>query len=156
MSNSSGNTGVLDEKGLAWGDLDDKNARVKCFGLEDIWGNRWEKIDGFYCDNNYNVLTATQNFKNTGEGYDNQGTINSLSWGYVKAIHGTTELGFLPKTVGGSSTTYWCDCGCVSSNKTLCISTCWDYGEWTGMFVMYMYEGDTWSDGSRGARLMYV
>ena len=67
---SSHSTGYTNIKGMDYGKADN-TLQMKLFGLEDFWGNVYEFIDGIFIDSSYNILTATENFNDTGSGYTN-------------------------------------------------------------------------------------
>ena len=57
-------TGVTNTVGMNYG-ARSSTSRVKVFGLEDLWGNISEFIDGVYCDGSANILTITSGFNST-------------------------------------------------------------------------------------------
>ena len=70
-NSSSASTGGTNTKGMDYGETTGK-LQMKLFGLEDFWGNVYEFIDGIFSDSSRNILTATENFNDTGNGYTNQ------------------------------------------------------------------------------------
>ena len=76
-----------------------------------MWGGLELWIDGVYADNNYIIHTDYNNFNNTGDSYKYSYPtgISSGIYGYMKAINGTNNSGFIMKSSGGSETTYYSD-----------------------------------------------
>jgi len=108
---SKQNTGGIEEVGMYYGTQTETD-HVKFAGIEDWYGNLWQMYDGLYIDANFNVLTSFADFNDTGDGYTHQGKwINADINDFLKKPCGTTEVGFLVKEVGGTSSTYFCDAG---------------------------------------------
>ncbi|MGA4517190.1 hypothetical protein ACPA0F_07870 [Solibacillus silvestris] len=117
--NSPQKTGLLDKKGMFWGDTMTSMDRVKFCGIEDPWGNSNYFLEGIAIrDTDGKIFTANTNFKNTYfptkdfTGYTE--TLYSLpprknSIGFISDVIGTTELGFIASQVTGSETTYFPD-----------------------------------------------
>jgi hypothetical protein len=102
-------SGGTNSRGMFYGDTSGQT-QIKCFGIEDLWGNLAFYADGIMLDSSYNILTAFANFNNTGSGYTNHGQISTSNLtGFIVTPRGDSETGFLPKTVGGSTTTYFTD-----------------------------------------------
>ena len=157
-SGSVQNTGGTETNGLNYGDTTSGTTHVKCFGIEDLWGNYYLFLDGVVTDSSRNALTATQGFNDTGSGYTNQGlasqsTYNSYPW--KTKICGTSEKGFIIYTAGGSDTTYWCDISSCISSRIGTFSGGSGTGTLTGIFYLDLYWTATTSGGI-GARLMYL
>lgn len=137
--------------------MTDSKHHVKAFGLEDLWGNIYEFVDGVYSDSSRNILTATDNFNDSGAGYtDNgRGATSNLN-GYMSKPQGTTEKGFIAKAKGGSSTTYFCDYAYLCSSAVACFGGYYGDGAYAGVFWLYVDYSASSSDSSVGARLMYL
>lgn len=104
-------TGGTDAKGMFYGETTGKLQNKFC-GIEDFWGNRYYWIDGMFSNATRNILIANQTFNNTGAGYTDYGIGAATNIeGYISAIQGETETGFMPKTVAGSLSTYYADYG---------------------------------------------
>lgn len=113
------NTGTLDQKGLFWGNQDNKSA-VKVFGIEDWWGNRWDSLAGWYNDKGIQKIkltygqsdgSTTDGYNITGDGYISipNSTPSGTSGGYISKMV-FTELGVaVPAVANGSATTYFTD-----------------------------------------------
>ena len=152
-------TGGTESWGLQGGTQANTTTHVKCFGIEDMWGNVWEWIDGLVIDSSLNVFTATQGFNDAGSEYSQKGNVAArIDWGnYTKRVQGTSDLGFLIKEEGGSETTYFCDLGAVA---TSCVpsfgGSCGSDGN-AGVFALHVHTTVVFSgsfDG--GARLMWL
>lgn len=110
--NSTTFTGGTNRKDLCYGSID--GSIQMCFlGIEDLWGNCRQIVDGMKTDNNYNILVTTdnKNFNDTGANYKNLGKLSSVSTGYISDVSHTNESGFLPSKFTGSTNIYYCDYG---------------------------------------------
>lgn len=113
-------TGGTNKKGLVYGEK--TGIEQMCFlGIEDLWGNCNQWIDGIYCDNSLNILVTPNNkiFNNDGTSYINTKVNCSISSssGASKVSH-TNLTGFIPISSNGSETTYYCDY-CNSGRKKI-------------------------------------
>ena len=117
--NSTKHTGETETWGMDKenGEVTNSTKHVKLFGIEDMWGNIHEWIDGIYCLLQCEY-TTTQNF-NDETIYINQGEthVTSQVWSHIKEIIGTSELGFCLDKGAGSSSTYYCDWGTIPPNS---------------------------------------
>lgn len=102
-------TGGLDDVGYCYG-AQNQGVQVCFLGIEDIWGNYSQAIDGLRVTSNTIEIVADNNdFDN---GYESIGQANSNvanGSGYIKNVIGTNKGGFFPADLGGSTTTYYCD-----------------------------------------------
>lgn len=151
-------TGITNTKGMDYGSITSATEPVKLFGLEDFYGNIWEFVDGIVTDANRNILTATDNFNDSGSGYTNQGQgATSNIEGYIKAPQGTTETGFLIKTNGGSETTYFCDNAYLVASSIGALGGSFADGSKSGVFNFSMGNPAlTTYNPYFGSRLMYL
>lgn len=124
-SSSKLGTGTMNDKGLFWGK---NNAAygVKIFGMENWWGNLWRRYAGHMTDDHvhkYKLTRGTQD-GSTANGYNTDatgyltGTEDSQASGYVGKMWFDANC-FFPKTVGGSTSTYWSDYYYQNSNSGL-------------------------------------
>ena len=104
--------GTLDKNGQFFG-YTNTTSSVKVFHMENLWGERWERLVGMvYDDGMYKVKMTPENggYNLTGEGYETirKGiTAPSHGGGWVK--HATeTEFGLFPTDLTGSDATYDC------------------------------------------------
>ena len=153
------NTGGTNTKGMDWGESTGKQ-QMKLFGLEDFNGNIYEWIDGLVTNSNRNMLTATDNFNDSGSCYTNQGQgASSNIENFMSKPQGTTETGFIAKEVSGSSTTYFCDYAALCASCVALFGDSWHAGSsgaYSVVFMLCVYDGASFSHGSIGARLMYL
>ena len=156
-NSASISTGGTNAKGMDYGETTGK-LQMKLFGLEDFWGNVWEFIDGIYSDSSRNILTATENFNDTGSGYTNQGAsgFSSDTGGYMSKVQGTSEKGFVLKEASGSETTYYSDYALVYASRLACFGGYWNYGAYAGAFHFDVSLSASGSNSYISARLMYL
>lgn len=161
------NNGTLDKKGLFWGSQDTSNhIAVKFFGIENPWGNAWDRIAGYINDfgtikvkmthSTADGSTAT-GYNQTAAGYINTGlTIGSNSQAYISE-HRATPYGFIPVAFSGSSSTFDCD-GCWSNNTQLNYAlvggSCFG-GLLYGLFALTLTDAPSTSYWPYGAALSY-
>lgn len=149
-------TGATNTAGMCYGSTS-TTSRIKLFGLEDFWGNIREWIDGLFSNSTRNILTATENFNDTGANYvDNgQGATSNIS-GYMSKPQGTSEAGFIAKEVSGSSTTYFADYAALYTDCLPVFGGSWDNGTDAGAFYLNVSYSTSSSNASLGGRLMYL
>lgn len=148
-------TGSTVSKGIDF--AENTGTQQLCFqNIEDVYGNLLYFIDGLYCDSNHNILTATNNFNNTGEGYVNCGTTSSDLQGWLSNIQGETSTGFLAKKCTGSSSTFFCDYSRLVANTFASAGGGYNDFQFTGMFYINCFNSIDFNYGNLGARLMYI
>lgn len=149
-------TGGTEEKPMDWGEQTGKQHMV-LFGIEDLWGNVYQWVDGLVTDSQHNILTATQNFNNTGSGYENQGVgASSNIYGFVSDIQGTTKTGFIPKAFDGSETTHYSDYSYLLSSRTTYFGGAYSNDSKAGIFSFDISFTSGITGTAFGARLMYL
>ena len=138
--------------------MTDQNHHVKCFGLEDFWGNAWEWIDGIVSDSSRNVLTANSGFNDNGSGYTNNGNggVSSDIGNYMSKPQGSTKAGFVVKGDSGSTTTYFCDYAFLSASSVAWFGGHWNDAANAGAFLLYLAYAYPGSPALVAARLMYL
>lgn len=156
-NSASISTGGTNAKGMDYGETTGK-LQMKLFGLEDFWGNVYEFIDGIFSDSSRNILTATENFNDTGGGYTNQGAsgFSSNTGGWMSKVQGTSEKGFVLKEASGSETTYYSDYAIVFASRLTCFGGSWNYGANAGAFYFNVNCSASDSNSYISARLMYL
>lgn len=103
--------------GQFWGASDDKH-HVKVFHIEDFWGNRWDRCLGLNLVNMEYVYKLVRPYSlDTDSAYTHSGLTAPAS-GWQKAQN-VGRFGSLPKTVGGSQSTYVCDYFWILSDPRL-------------------------------------
>ena len=149
-------TGGTIAKGMDFGETTGLQ-QMKFLGIEDFWGNFYYWIDGLVSNSSYHALTATNNFNDTGTGYKDNGALGSTSVsGYMKAPHGSSELGFIVKQAGGSATTYFADCAYFYAGYVPYFGGCWDDGLNAGAFLLIVGSVASHAGGCSCGRLMYL
>ena len=138
--------------------LTDGKHHIKLFGIEDFWGNVYEWIDGLVSDSSRNVLTANDNFNDSGSGYTNNGNggISSNTSGYMSKPQGSTKSGFVIRETNGSETTYFCDYGSLSASRVADFGGNWSNGSNAGSFLLTVSIAASSSGAGIGARLMFL
>lgn len=137
--------------------MTDQNHHVKCFGLEDFWGNIWEWIDGCVTNSTRNILTGNDNFNDSGSGYTDNGQGATADIGnYMSKPQGKTKTGFLAKEVNGSESTYFCDYAALCASCVAVFSGCWSSAADAGAFRLDVDDAASYSNAYVAARLMYL
>lgn len=150
-------TGGTNRRDLCYGSID--GSIQMCFlGIEDLWGNCRQIVDGMKTDNNYNVLVTTDNksFNDAGASYKNLGKLSSVGTGYISDVTHTNESGFFPSKFGGSTNIYYCDYGKFYIN---CFATSGAvYSDRTNGGIFSLNIESYFSDTSNGVgtRLCYL
>lgn len=139
------------------------NVDVVYRGLEGLWGNVYEFLDGinFYngipyvcldpskyaCDttNNYTALSLTIPI--------------STSWVYQSQMgcDPNNPAWLVPVVAGGTSSTYMCD-GLISNTgyRIALVSCFWADSTLAGLFVLHAYDGSSHYGSDTGSRLQYL
>ena len=155
-ASSKVNTGATNSNGMYYGSTSG-TAHVKFAGIEDFWGNLFYFIDGIYSDGSRNILTAFDNFNDTGSGYTSRGQGATSNIGnYMSKPQGTTETGFIAKEVSGSSSTYFCDYAVLGASRLAAFGGYWYDGGYAGAFQLDVNLSASGSGSSYGGRLMYL
>lgn len=140
--------------------MTDQNHQVKCFGIEDFWGNYWEFVDGLCSDSARNVLTCTcaKDFDTDGTGYDNNGNggVTANIGNYMNRPQGGSKAGFTAQSVAGSDSTYFCDYASLSASCLAIFGGAWINASYAGAFLLYVYYAFSLSSASVACRLMYL
>ena len=146
-------TGGTNNKGMDYGE-DTGTLQMKLFGIEDFWGNCSELIDGIKSDSSRNILIATDEFGESNS-YINKGNsgFSSNTDGYMKQVQGNSEMGFITKENGASSSTYFCDNSAIYNSRYGCFGGSLTNGSKSGVFNFRISEMFTVYIGTR---LMYL
>ena len=140
--------------------MTDQNHHVVALMLEDFWGNYWEFVDGLCSDANRNILTCkcAANFDTDGTGYDNNGNggVSANIGNYMSRPQGGSNAGFMPQTVAGSDSTYFCDYAALSASCLAIFGGYWSNAAYAGAFRLYVFDAFSLSSAYVGARLMYL
>ena len=160
-NNSKANTGGTATKGMDWGDRVNTNQQVKLFGIEDLWGNYWRYVDGFWYSSDYHIWTTTDNFNDSATGYTDRGAsgyTQYVTMDWITKIFGDTHLGFLRMlnaSSNGSATTYYCDSGSLKPSCIILYGGGNDYSTYCGIFFLQIREGVNYTTSLLTTRLMY-
>ena len=136
-------TGTLNNKGLFWGNTSALTDGVKVFGMENYWGCVWRRVagligtsTGFAYKLTYGNIdgSTTIGYNSTASGYL---TINKKpSSGDIVKTMSFGKYGFLPYTVGGTSSSYWTDWYANGNNGYIMVGGA-SYGEsYVGAFYL--------------------
>lgn len=150
------NTGATNAQGMNYGTTS-QTTQIKCLGIEDLWGNVYEWVDGIFSSSTRNILTAiyNSNMNDTGSGYKDNGQGASSDIGnYMSKPQGTTETGFVPKEVSGSASTYFCDYATLYASYIACAGGNCSNTDIAGVFRLYVYYSASYSLASIGGRLI--
>ena len=118
-------------------------------GIENWFGNAWNWVDGFnVLDNQAWVSNTTAHFADdTTTNYQSLGATMPASSGYPTNVQ-PLPVGFLPASLGGSSSTYLTDYYWAASGwRVALFGGSAGYGTSAGGFYWYLYNG--WSDRGR-------
>lgn len=140
--------------------MTDQNHQVKCFGIEDFWGNYWEFVDGLCSDASRNVLTCTcaKDFDTDGTGYDNNGNggVSANIGNYMSRPQGGSKAGFTAQSVAGSDSTYFCDYAFLYPSCLAIFGGSWNDASSAGAFLLFVHNAFSLSSANVACRLMYL
>ena len=136
------------------GDTDGKTA-VQYRWIENLWGNMFQWIDGFNANGTtaYYCTDPSKYADDTETGYTNIGTLPDDGW--IKDLTVTDNGLLIPKTSGGSGTTYIPDSVHHSSGwRVLAVGGSWSSGTSAGLLYFAADHTSSGTDTSFSARLM--
>lgn len=151
-------TGNTDKDGLYFGNQDGKR-QVKCHGIEDLWGNIFEWVDGFVTTDKIKI--ADGNFNDNGDGYEIAADLPNTVCGAITDIHGDNMLGFVPKEADDdlcAGEAYYCNYGSTWSDGTINLpyfGGCRSYGASAGAFYFACSYSASHAYACIGARLCF-
>ena len=158
------NTGTMNTKGLFWGSNNGTDG-VKCWGMENTWGNIFRAIGGLIAStqtikvkltpNNHDGTTATS-YNTDGTGYTTANTLSGSS-GYISHMY-ATKKSLTPATLSGSESTYYCDrCYTTTSANTYyaMVGGYWNYAAIAGAFCVRLNTAVSYASANLGASLSY-
>lgn len=123
--------------------------------IENLWGNVYQWVDGFNADGTtaYYCTDPSQYADDTTTGYTQIGTLPASGW--IKDLTVTDNGLLIPKTVGGSETTFIPDYAYSSSGwRVLGVGGCWNSGSSAGLLYFGAYYASSDSGSSISARLL--
>ena len=133
----------------------DGKTAVQYRGIENLWGNVRQWVDGFNAVN-ASVYYCTDPIKyadDTTTGYTNIGTLPGSGW--IKDLTVTDTGLLIPKTTGGSETTYIPDYAWSASGwRVLDVGGYWDYGASAGLLYFNASYDASDSNSNISARLL--
>lgn len=124
-------------------------------GIEDLWGNLYNFIDGLYSNLNRQLTVSNKGFNNTGSGYTTIGPSfsNDLD-GYIKDIQDHEEAGFI---IGsdqyGDENSGLCDHGYLREDRLALFGGHFSNGSTAGIFRLRLSRVASFSDEYVTARL---
>lgn len=151
-------TGGTNGKGVDFGSTNG-GEQMRFQYIEDMWGNKLQWLDGIKSVGNSQMKTGTDKFSNDGASYSAHNLGFSIDlYDYVKNVQGTSELGFVIKAKGGSTSTYFCDYQYVYGNSENfgCVGGYRSYGARAGAFCFYCSDSASRAYANFGGRLMFL
>ena len=149
-------TGATVRKGMCYGSQDSME-QMKFLGVEDLWGNLSQWLEGLVTSEVSSLLVATTAFNDTGSGYTElEHSVPLQVSGYLSAPLGTNDTGFISEEAEGSSSTHFADYVYLRAGAAPSFGydfTCYDL---TGAFALYLDQDPAVGDISIGGRLMYL
>ena len=153
---TSGNTDAMTyHTGTRGSSRDDQAYSIQYRWIENLWGNVFQWVDGFNASGTtaYYCTDPSKYADDTSTGYTNIGTLPASGW--IKDLTVTDNGLLIPKTSGGSETTYIPDYTYSSSGwRVLCVGGSWSFGTYAGLLC---FTADNTSSGSNAyisARLL--
>ena len=151
--NSGGTDSMTYHTGRASG-TDGKTA-VQYRWIENLWGNVYQWVDGFNANGTtaYYCLDHSEYADDTATGYTQIGALPASGW--IKDLTVTDNGLLIPKTVGGSETTFIPDYAYSSSGwRVLCVGGSWGNGSYAGLLCFDAYDSSSSSGSVFSARLL--
>lgn len=133
----------------------DGRTAVQYRWLENLWGNVCQWVDGFNANGPtaYYCTDPSKYADDTATGYTNIGKLPSD--GYIKDLTVTDNGLLIPKTSGGSETTYVPDYVYLSGGwRVLCVGGLWSDGSNAGLLYFDASDTSSGSYSSISARLL--
>ena len=133
----------------------DGTAAVQYRWIENLWGNVYQWVDGFNANGTtaYYCLDPSKYADDTTTGYTQIGTLPASGW--IKDLTVTDNGLLIPKTVGGSETTFIPDYANSSSGwHALNVGGNWNNGGNAGLFYFNANNTSSNSNSNVGARLL--
>ena len=123
--------------------------------IENLWGNVYQWVDGFNANGTtaYYCTDPSKYADDTSTGYTNIGTLPASGW--IKDLTVTDNGLLIPKTSGGSESTYVPDYVYSSSGwRVLCVGGIWSIGTYAGLLCFDADGTSSASGSSISARLL--
>ena len=151
--NSGGTDSMTYHTGRAAGT--DGSTAVQYRWIENLWGNVYQWIDGFNANGTtaYYRIDPSRYADDTATGYNQIGTLPPNGW--IKDLTVTDNGLLIPKTVGGSETTFIPDYAYSSSGwHVLVVGGGWGDGSNAGLLYFDALGSSSYSSSSISARLL--
>lgn len=151
--NSGGTDSMTYHTGRASG-TDGKTA-VQYRWIENLWGNVYQWVDGFNANGAeaYYCTDPSKYADDTSAGYTKIGTLPTSGW--IKDLTVTDNGLLIPKTTGGSDSTYIPDyAGSASGWRVLFVGGYWSDGSYAGLLYFDAGCASSSSDSGISARLL--
>ena len=133
----------------------DGSTAVQYRWIENLWGNVYQWVDGFNANGTtaYYCLDPSKYADDTTTGYTQIGTLPASGW--IKDLTVTDNGLLIPKTVGGSETTFIPDYAFSSSGwHVLFVGGSWSSGSFAGLLYFDANNSSSYSDSDISARLL--
>ncbi len=133
----------------------DGKTAVQYRGIENLWGNVRQWVDGFNANGTtaYYCTDPSKYADDTATGYTKIGTLPAS--GYIKDLIVTDNGLLIPKTTGGSETTYIPDYMWSSSGwRVLDVGGYWSHGAAAGLLYFDASCDSSYSSSDFSARLL--
>ena len=141
--------------GTAGSRISDGAAAMQYRWVENLWGNVLQWVDGFNANGTtaYACTDPSKYADDTLTGYTNIGTLPDSGW--IKDLTVTDNGLLIPKTSGGSETTYIPDYASSSSGwRVLSVGGYWINGAYAGLLFFHASNASSLSYSSFSARLL--
>lgn len=133
----------------------DGGTAVQYRWIENLWGNVYQWVDGFNANDTtaYYCTDPSKYADDTATGYTNIGTLPATGW--IKDLTVTDNGLLIPKTPGGSETTYVPDyVGSSSGWHVLFVGGYWYSSTYAGLLCFDAYYDSSYSYSYVSARLL--
>lgn len=123
--------------------------------IENLWGNVYQWVDGFNANGTaaYYCTDPSKYADDTATGYTNIGTLPASGW--IKDLTVTDNGLLIPKTSGGSETTYVPDYAYSDPDwRVLCVGGDWNEGTYAGLLSFNASTSSSGSYSNVSARLL--
>ena len=133
----------------------DGTTAVQYRWIENLWGNVYQWVDGFNANGTtaYYCTDPSKYADDTSTGYTNIGTLPASGW--IKDLTVTDNGLLIPKTNGGSETTYIPDYMWSSSGwRVLCVGGGWSDGASAGLLCFVASDASSYSYSGISARVL--
>ena len=149
-------TGGTNTKGFVYGES--YGDEQMCFlGIEDLWGNVFQFVDGIFYSNMHSFLVNQDNksFNDNRDGYVGVASGYGLA-GYINKVSHNNDSGFIPEKTEGSINTYYCDYASENDESFGVFGGNWKDTVASGVWSIRFFGTSTDSTTTKGGRLCYL